>query len=134
MNFFFHELLMRQDRKRAGEILVNAKPPVTEDVIYIHASVEGWKGEALSRDEFVRAYYPKEIAGRKWRAISWTTAAAICAVVEMVRDGALPAKGFLRQEEIPLEKFLKTVNGRLYAAEDDGREPPRKAKKKKGAV
>ena len=119
MNFFFHELLMRQDRKRAGEILVNAKPPVTEDVIYIHASVEGWKGEALSRDEFVRAYYPKEIAGRKWRAISWTTAASICAVVEMVRDGALPAKGFLKQEEVPLRAFLKTVNGRLYASEGE---------------
>jgi saccharopine dehydrogenase-like NADP-dependent oxidoreductase len=119
MNFFFHELLMRQDRRRAGEILVNAKPPVTEDVIYIHASVEGWKGEALSRDEFVRAYYPKEIAGRKWRAISWTTAASICAVVEMVRDGALPARGFLKQEEIPLRAFLKTVNGRLYAPEGE---------------
>jgi saccharopine dehydrogenase-like NADP-dependent oxidoreductase len=122
MNFFFHELLMRQDRKRAGEILVYAKPPVTEDVIYIHASVEGWKGEALSRDEFVRAYYPKEIAGRRWRAISWTTAASICAVVEMVRDGILPERGFLKQEEIPLEKFLQTGNGRLYASGGEGRE------------
>jgi len=132
MNFFFHELLMRQDRKRAGEILVNAKPPVTEDVIYIHASVEGWKGEALSRDEFVRAYYPKEIAGRKWRAISWTTAAAICAVVEMVRDGALPAQGFLKQEEIHLERFLKTANGRLYADEEEGRRPPERPGGKEG--
>jgi saccharopine dehydrogenase-like NADP-dependent oxidoreductase len=130
MNFFFHELLMRKDRKRAGEILVYAKPPVTEDVIYIHASVEGWKGESLSRDEFVRAYYPKEIAGRKWRAISWTTAASICAVVEMVRDGALPNKGFLKQEEIPLGGFLKTVNGRLYAAKGDGHELYERANKK----
>ena len=78
------------------------------------------KGGALSRDEFVRAYYSKEIAGRKWRAISWTTAASICAAVEMVRDGALPSRGFLKQEEIPLGEFLKTVNGRLYAARGDG--------------
>ncbi|MBT8353769.1 MAG: saccharopine dehydrogenase NADP-binding domain-containing protein, partial [Desulfofustis sp.] len=28
MNFFFHELLMREDRDQAGKILVNAKPPV----------------------------------------------------------------------------------------------------------
>jgi hypothetical protein len=67
MNFFFHELLMRKDRKKAGEILVHAKPPVTEDVVYVHASAEGWKGETLSRDEFVRAYYPVEIAGKMAR-------------------------------------------------------------------
>jgi saccharopine dehydrogenase-like NADP-dependent oxidoreductase len=121
MNFFFHELLMRKDRRMAGEILTCAKPPVTEDVVYIHASVEGWKGEALSRDEFVRAYYPVEIAGQKRRAISWTTAASVCAVVEMVSDGSLPGKGFLKQEEILLSEFLKTKNGRLYAGEPHGK-------------
>ncbi len=119
MNFFFHELLMRKDRVGAGEILVCAKPPVTEDVVYIHASVEGWKGESLSRDEFVRAYYPVEIAGRKWRAISWTTAASVCAVVEMVSNGSLPAKGFVKQEQIPLPAFLNTVNGGLYGPSGD---------------
>jgi len=122
MNFFFHELLMRKDRQRAGEILVYAKPPVTEDVVYIHASVEGWKRGSLSRDEFVRAYYPLEIAGRKWRAISWTTAASVCAVVEMVSNGPLPAKGFVKQEQIPLQAFLKTVNGSLYGPKGDVQE------------
>ena len=120
MNFFFHELLMRQDRKKAGEILVHAKPPVTEDVVYVHASAEGWKGETLSRDEFVKAYYPVEIAGQTWRAISWTTAASACAVVEMVSDGSLPGRGFLKQEEIPLSGFLRTMNGRLYAGKPHG--------------
>ncbi|MFO7458989.1 MAG: saccharopine dehydrogenase C-terminal domain-containing protein [Desulfatiglandales bacterium] len=120
MNFFFHELLMRQDRKKAGEILVNAKPPVMEDMVYVHASAEGWKGEALSREEFVRAYYPVEIAGQMWRAISWTTAASACAVVEMVSDGSLSGKGFLKQEDIPLSEFLQTINGRLYAGKPHG--------------
>lgn len=120
MNFYFHELLMRQDRKRAGEILVHAKPPVNDDVVYMHASAEGWKGEMLLRDEFVRAYYPMEIEGKLRRAISWTTAASACAVVEMVRNGALPAKGFLKQEKIPLADFLETANGRLFAGRPRG--------------
>jgi len=30
------------------------------------------------------------------------------------------SRGFLKQEEIPLGEFLKTVNGRLYAARGDG--------------
>jgi saccharopine dehydrogenase (NAD+, L-lysine-forming) len=35
-------------------------------------------------------------------------------VIEMVRDGALPPKGFLRQEDVPLAPFLKTRTGKLF--------------------
>ena len=114
MNFFFHELLLREDRNRAGEILVHAKPPVNEDVVYVHASAEGWIQGRLAREEFVRAYRPLEISGRRWRAISWTTAASACAVVELVSNGTLPAKGFLKQEVIPLDAFFATPTGALY--------------------
>ena len=55
---FFNELHLKNDRKTAGEILVNAKPPVNDDVVYVHAAVEGHKDGTLSRDEFVKAYYP----------------------------------------------------------------------------
>ncbi|MBP8120015.1 MAG: hypothetical protein KAY04_02145, partial [Burkholderiales bacterium] len=68
----------------------------------------------LCRDEYVRAYPAMQLDGRSWRAISWTTAASICAVVEMVRDGSLPEKGFIKQEEIPFDKFLATHNGSIY--------------------
>ncbi len=115
MNFFFHELLLREDRAKAGEILVNAKPPVNDDVVYVHASAEGWQQGKLAREEFVKAYYPVEIAGRQWRAISWTTAASACAVIELVSNGSLPGKGFIKQEDVPLETFLQTSNGRLYS-------------------
>lgn len=114
MNFLFHELLLREDRKMAGEILTHAKPPVKKDVVYIHASVEGWQHNQLMRDEFVKAYYPIDIGGQSWSAISWTTAASVCAVVELVQNGAITDSGFLKQETISLEAFLKTVNGRLY--------------------
>jgi len=114
MNFFFHELLMREQREAAGKILTHAKPPVDDDVVYLHASAEGDSEGKLLRKEFVRAYYPIEISGAVRTAIAWTTSASVCAVVEMVRDGTLPAKGFLKQEEIPLEPFLKTHSGSLY--------------------
>ncbi len=118
MNFFFHELLLRENRKMAGEILTNAKPAVSDDVVFIHASGEGWRDGQLLRDEFVNAYYPMNIAGKTRRAISWTTAASVCAVVEMVNDDVLPDSGFIKQEQIPLDAFLKTRNGRLYKRED----------------
>ncbi len=114
MNFFFHELLMRVRRDLAGEILTNAKPPVNDDVVYVHVSAEGTLDGRLQRREFVRAYRPIELAGGAQTAIAWTTSASVVAVIEMVRDGTLPQRGFLKQEEIPLSKFLATTTGRLF--------------------
>lgn len=120
MNFFFHELLMREQRELAGKILTNAKPAVNDDVVFVHASAEGWKDDCLFRDEFVKAYYPITIGNLDCRAIAWTTAASICSTVEMVSNGSLPGRGFIKQEEIPLKEFLKTHNGRLYDGAEHG--------------
>ncbi|HSL39111.1 MAG TPA: hypothetical protein VK857_01975, partial [Desulforhopalus sp.] len=85
--------------------------------VFVHASAEGWRGTQLLRDEFVNAYYPRAIAGKTRRAISWTTAASVCAVVEMVNSGILPARGFIKQEEIVFADFLRTENGSLFAGD-----------------
>jgi saccharopine dehydrogenase-like NADP-dependent oxidoreductase len=114
MNFFFHELLMRERRGLAGEILTNAKPPVDEDVVYIHIASEGTVDGQLRRHEFVRAYRPIEIAGTCRTAIAWTTASSVAAVIELVATGALPERGFLKQEDIPVEAFLATAPGRRF--------------------
>lgn len=114
MNFFFHELLMRERRTEAGEILINAKPPVDDDVVYVHVAAEGLIRGKLQRKEFVRGYKPVEIDGKARTAIAWTTAGSVVAIIEMVRDGKLPKHGFLKQEDIPLSEFLKTPTGSLY--------------------
>ena len=48
-------------------------------------------------------------------AIAWTTAASLVAVVELVSQGTLPQRGFVKQEDIPLRAFLNTTTGRLFA-------------------
>ena len=116
MNFFFHELLMRERRELAGEILTYAKPPVDDDIVYVHVSAEGLIDQRLQRREFVRRYRPIEIAGGMQRAIAWTTAASVVAVIQLVHEEVLPQRGFLKQEEIPLEPFLATATGRLFIA------------------
>ena len=114
MRFLMYELVMKSDKKALEAILTNAKPPVQEDVVYVYAVVEGWKQEAINREEYFKAFYPIEIDGNHWRAISWTTAASIAAVVEMVANGSLAQKGFIKQEEIDFEAFLKTNNGQYF--------------------
>jgi saccharopine dehydrogenase-like NADP-dependent oxidoreductase len=115
MKFFLYELIMKDDREMSEKILTRAKPPVREDVVYVYAVVEGWQGEELAREEFYNAYHPINIQGKEWRAISWTTAASVAAVVEMVASGSLPQQGFIKQEDIPLHDFLQTKHGSLYA-------------------
>ena len=118
MNFLFHELLMRERRTEAGEILVHAKPPVEDDVVYVHVSAEGEIDGKLHRKEFVDAFKPLDIAGQHRTAIAWTTAASVVAIIEMVRDGALPANGYLKQEDVPFDAFLKTRTGQFYTKGD----------------
>ncbi|MEW6154091.1 MAG: saccharopine dehydrogenase C-terminal domain-containing protein [Actinomycetota bacterium] len=113
MRFFFDELHLRNQRELAGRILVEAKPPVDDDVVYLYAAVEGRRDGRLVRDQVVRAYEPICIDGRRWRAISWTTAASACAVVELVATGRLPARGFVRQEDVAAADFAATPTGRL---------------------
>ena len=116
MNFFFHELLMREQRELAGEILTHAKPPVDEDVVYVHVASEGEIDGQMKRIEFVRTYLPRDVAGVRSTAIAWTTASSAVAVIEMVRAGTLPDRGFLKQEEIDLLHFLETPTGRSFGA------------------
>ncbi len=116
MNFFFHELLMREDRAKATEILTTAKPPVDADVVHVHVAAEGTVDGRLIRKEFVRSYMPMEIAGESRTAIAWTTAASLVGVIEMVASGNLPSNGFLHQEHIPFDAFLASRTGSHYAA------------------
>jgi saccharopine dehydrogenase-like NADP-dependent oxidoreductase len=119
MRFYFDELLLRERRQLAGDILVNAKPPVDDDIVYLYAAVEGEIHGQLTRQQHVRAWRPRLIAGRTWRAISWTTACSVAAVVQLVADGVLPASGFIRQEDIVYRDLVSTHSGALL--DDSGR-------------
>jgi len=114
MRFLMYELIMKDDTDQLEEILKRAKPPVKEDVVYVYAVVEGWEEERLFRNEYFKAFHPIEIDGRQWRAISWTTAASLAAVVEMVSKGTLPQQGFIKQEDISLDAFHETNNGKYF--------------------
>lgn len=120
MHFLFDELNLRDRREEVGRMLVAAKPPVNDDVVYLHAAVEGIKRGQPFRENHVRAFRPIAIAdgegeARDWRAISWTTASSAVAVVELVADGVLPAEGFIRQEDIALADLYATHAGSRFA-------------------
>ncbi|MDG1723692.1 MAG: saccharopine dehydrogenase C-terminal domain-containing protein [Flavobacteriaceae bacterium] len=113
MRFLLYELIMKKDLKQLEAILTNAKPPVDDDLVHVYAVVEGKINTKISRKEYFKTYFPKKIGSQMWRAISWTTAASVAAIIELVALGKLPQKGFIKQENISLKDFFNTQNG-LY--------------------
>ncbi len=115
MKLLLEELRFKDNPNALVQCLANALPPDDQDRVLIHVSVQGAMAGRLQTKEVVTDYKPIEIGGRYHTAIAWTTAASIVAVVELVRNGVLPQQGFVKQEDIPLDAFLQTTTGRLYA-------------------
>jgi saccharopine dehydrogenase-like NADP-dependent oxidoreductase len=115
MKALLHDLRLRERRDVLKDILENALPATYQDVVVVYASVSGERDGRLVQETFARKIYAAPVQGRLRSAIQITTAAAICAVLDLLADGGLPQAGFVRQEEVALSAFLANRFGRLYA-------------------
>jgi saccharopine dehydrogenase-like NADP-dependent oxidoreductase len=61
-----------------------------------------------------RKVYHQTIDGEIWSAIQLTTAAGLCAVLDLHFAGVLPDSGFVRQEDVDFDAFLANRFGRYY--------------------
>ena len=92
--------------------------PVTfQDVVVTFCTVTGWRGGQLVQITDARKAYHKPISGENWSAIQVTTAAAVCAVLDLFVAGALPRRGFVRQEQVDFDAFLGNRFGKHYASQ-----------------
>src|SRR5579862_1396279 len=115
MRFMLLELGLGREREEAVRLLTEAYPPVREDLVIVYVAAAGTSGGRRAREEFVRVYRPRIVAGTSRTAIAWTTAAGVVSMVELLADGSLPAAGFVRQEQVPLDAFLGTSAGQMLA-------------------
>lgn len=106
----------RQDLMR--EIFENALPITTEDVIVIYATVSGEKNGKFMEECFAHKVYAQEINGRMHTGIQITTAAGICCMLDMLVNGDLPQKGFVRQEDADFDVFIANRFGSAYAKDE----------------
>ncbi|MEA3042388.1 MAG: hypothetical protein QOH47_226 [Sphingomonadales bacterium] len=106
---------LRLDEATLTEILGYALPRTSQDVVLIFVSATGTKGGEPKEETFTRKVYSRAQDGAHWSAIQITTASAICAALDLVREGRLPQRGFVRQEQIALADFLGNRFGRNYA-------------------
>ncbi|BBK39025.1 saccharopine dehydrogenase [Allostella sp. ATCC 35155] len=112
------DLRLRDRRHVLKDILEHALPTTMQDVVVVLVAVSGWQGERLVQTTYANRIHGGMVGGRRRSAIQVTTAAGIAAVLDLLAEGAIPATGLVRQEDIPLDRFLANRFGRAYAMED----------------
>ncbi len=115
MKALLNDLRLRDRRELLKDILENAVPITLQDVVIVFVTVSGLRGGQLMQETYANKIYSAPVGGRVRSAIQITTAAGICAVLDMLATGRLRQAGLIRQEEIALQPFLANRFGRYYA-------------------
>lgn len=103
------------DRHLLIDLFDHSLARTLQDVVIVFVNAIGTRAGQPWQMNFRRRIPATEFLGRTWPAIELTTAAGVCAMVDLHRLGKLPRKtGFIRQEEVSLGEFNKTVFGLAY--------------------
>lgn len=116
MAFLVNELQLCDRREILKDILEHAVPITFQDVVVVFSTVTGWRKEQLVQLSDARKIYQETIDGEPWSAIQLTTAAGICAALDLFVEGKLPTQGFVRQEQMAFDDFIENRFGNRYRA------------------
>ena len=115
MRLLMNGLKLNGDRATLKRILENAVPRTLQDVVVVYVSVSGIQDGEFREENYVNKIYPQVIASRLWSAIQVTTAAGVCAVLDLVLTNPDDHVGFVAQEDFRLKDVLDNRFGRYYA-------------------
>jgi saccharopine dehydrogenase-like NADP-dependent oxidoreductase len=114
MKALLNDLGLRHRREVLKDILENAVPATMQDVVVIFVTVSGYRNGRLLQETYANKVYSRQFGAHLRSAIQITTASGICAVLDLLADGHLPSRGFIRQEDIALDVFLANRFGHNY--------------------
>ena len=115
VKMLIRDLRLGQRREVLKDVLEASVPMTRQDVVLVFVTVSGMQEGRLTQESFAKKVYSRALDGTLYSAIQITTAAGVCAMVDMAREGALPNRGFVRQEDADLERFLGNRFGAYYA-------------------
>ena len=117
MAFLLGDLRLSERRDMLKDILERAVPVTFQDVVVTFCTVSGWRKGQLVQLSDARKIYHQTWEGEVWSAIQITTAAGVCAVLDLHTAGRLPSRGLVRQEQIDFQEFIANRFGRHYEQE-----------------
>jgi saccharopine dehydrogenase-like NADP-dependent oxidoreductase len=115
MRALLNDLRLRDRRDVLKDILENAVPSTLQDVVIIFVTVSGRNDGKLMQETYANKVYSRDVEGKTLTAIQVTTAAAICTMLDLLATEKIPSRGFIRQEDVPLQVFLENRFGQVYA-------------------
>jgi saccharopine dehydrogenase-like NADP-dependent oxidoreductase len=123
LKLLLNDLRLRNRRDLLKEIMEEAIPATDQDVIVVLASASGQQSGRLTESSWSAHLFGADLLGHHLSAIQLTTASGICVALDLVREGALPQRGFVAQEAISLKAFLGNQFGRAYQPRSSGMHP-----------
>ncbi len=115
LRFLLNDLQMRDNQEMLARIFERCLPTTFQDQIVIFVSATGTYRGRLTERTYARTVRHQEIDGLNWSGIQITTAAGVCAVLDLLMHDKLPTKGFVRQEQVDYLDFVASRFGRYYA-------------------
>lgn len=115
MKALTHDLRLGERPEVLKDILEHAIPGTMQDVVLVFVTVSGQRQGRLLQETYANKVYGRVIDGVPCSAIQITTASGICALLDLLAQGKVPTRGFVRQEEIQLDAFLANRFGAAYA-------------------
>ncbi|MBL8510366.1 MAG: saccharopine dehydrogenase family protein, partial [Betaproteobacteria bacterium] len=115
MKMLVRDLRLGERRELLKDVLEAAIPITYQDVVLVFVSVSGNREGRLAQESYAKKIYAKTVNGKLLSAIQLTTAAGICTMIDLLGQGKLVGKGFVKQESVSLDTFLNNPFGRYYA-------------------
>jgi saccharopine dehydrogenase-like NADP-dependent oxidoreductase len=114
IDFLLNDLNLKNRRAMLKEIFEAEIPMTQQDVVLVFCSVIGYKNSKFSQISYAKKLYGKTVLNQTFSAIEMTTAVGICTAIDLFKTEVLPQQGFLTQEDINLDIFLKNRFGVYY--------------------
>lgn len=115
MRMFIRDLRLGERRDLLKDIFEYALPVTYQDVVLVFVTVSGYRDGRFMQETYAHKVYAREMFGQVWSAIQITTASGICAMLDLLKSGKLPQKGFVRQEDCNFIDFITNRFGANYA-------------------
>lgn len=100
VTFLLDDLNLRRRPDLLRSLLLNALPEVEDDQLIVFVSARGARNGLATERNWLRRITAVERNGTVISALRRTAAAHVAAVLDLLREGALPASGLVAQEDI----------------------------------